>query len=119
MQTVNIYEAKLFTMIIRSTVEGSNRVLPGGSWNNNARNCRVSNRNNNSPGNSNNNNGFRLVLVPAHRPGRIAATEQIVDLPLFFKGEKQIKSALLVINMKAGLILIKKQIILDKKPCKL
>lgn len=46
-------------------VEGhSNRVLRGGSWNNNARNCRVSNRNNNTPSNRNNNNGFRLVLVP-------------------------------------------------------
>ena len=42
---------------------GSNRVLRGGSWNNNARNCRVSNRNNNNPDNRNNNNGFRLALV--------------------------------------------------------
>nr|MBP7463783.1 SUMF1/EgtB/PvdO family nonheme iron enzyme [Bacteroidales bacterium] len=67
---------------------GSNRVLRGGSWNNNARNCRVSNRNNNSPDNrNNNNNGFRLVLSPAHRHSRIAAIEQIVDLfpPLWDK----------------------------------
>jgi len=35
-------------------------VLRGGSWNNNASNCRVANRNNNDPTNSNNNNGFRL-----------------------------------------------------------
>lgn len=42
---------------------GSNRVLRGGSWNNNARNCRVSNRNNNTPDNRNNNNGFRLAIV--------------------------------------------------------
>jgi formylglycine-generating enzyme required for sulfatase activity len=40
----------------------SNRVNRGGSWNNTASNCRVANRNNNSPGNSNNNLGFRLVL---------------------------------------------------------
>lgn len=40
---------------------GSNRVLRGGSWNNNANNCRVANRNNNNPTNSNNNNGFRPV----------------------------------------------------------
>ncbi|MBR3831021.1 MAG: SUMF1/EgtB/PvdO family nonheme iron enzyme [Muribaculaceae bacterium] len=33
----------------------------GGSWNNNANNCRVSNRNNN-PDNRNNNLGFRLVM---------------------------------------------------------
>ncbi|MBQ7309903.1 MAG: hypothetical protein IJW88_00040 [Alistipes sp.] len=41
--------------------------MRGGSWNNNARNCRVSNRNNNSPDNSNNNNGFRLVCSPELR----------------------------------------------------
>lgn len=42
----------------------SNRVLRGGSWNNNASNCRAANRNNNSPGNrNNNNNGFRLALA--------------------------------------------------------
>ncbi|MBU4486445.1 MAG: SUMF1/EgtB/PvdO family nonheme iron enzyme [Candidatus Delongbacteria bacterium] len=44
--------------------KGSNRVLRGGSWNNNATNCRVANRNNNNPENSNNNNGFRVVRLP-------------------------------------------------------
>ena len=44
--------------------KGSIRVLRGGSWNNNARRCRVSNRNNGSPGNSNFYIGFRLVLCP-------------------------------------------------------
>ncbi|MFH1096022.1 MAG: SUMF1/EgtB/PvdO family nonheme iron enzyme [Candidatus Desantisbacteria bacterium] len=39
-------------------------MLRGGSWNNNARNCRCANRNNTSPGNRNNNIGFRLVFVP-------------------------------------------------------
>ena len=29
---------------------GSNRVLRGGSWNNNAENCRSANRNSNTPG---------------------------------------------------------------------
>ncbi len=38
---------------------GSNRVNRGGSWNNNANNCRTANRNNNNPTNSNNNVGFR------------------------------------------------------------
>ncbi|MBO5123900.1 MAG: SUMF1/EgtB/PvdO family nonheme iron enzyme [Spirochaetaceae bacterium] len=40
---------------------GSNRVNRGGSWNNNADNCTVSNRNYNDPNNRNNNLGFRLV----------------------------------------------------------
>jgi hypothetical protein len=35
--------------------------LRGGSWNNNPRNVRVSNRNRNEPGNRNNNIGFRCV----------------------------------------------------------
>ena len=42
--------------------EGSNRVIRGGSWNNNAENCRVANRNNNNPDNRNNNIGFRVVF---------------------------------------------------------
>ena len=45
----------------RGPASGSNRVKRGGNWNNNANNCRVANRNNNSPGNENNNLGFRLV----------------------------------------------------------
>src|SRR5450755_4327632 len=36
-------------------------VLRGGSWNNNPRNVRVSNRNRNEPTNRNNNNGFRCA----------------------------------------------------------
>ncbi|MCP4266109.1 MAG: SUMF1/EgtB/PvdO family nonheme iron enzyme [Candidatus Brocadiaceae bacterium] len=39
-----------------------NRVIRGGSWDNNARNCRSANRNRNNPDNRNNNTGFRLVL---------------------------------------------------------
>jgi len=37
----------------------SNRVLRGGSWNNNPQNLRSANRNNNTPDNRNNNIGFR------------------------------------------------------------
>ena len=48
----------------RAAIMGSNRVIRGGSWNNNAQNCRSANRNNNDPGNRNNNVGFRLVFVP-------------------------------------------------------
>ena len=39
----------------------ANRVLRGGSWNNDTNNLRSSNRNNNTPGNTNNNNGFRVA----------------------------------------------------------
>ncbi|MDR0305076.1 MAG: SUMF1/EgtB/PvdO family nonheme iron enzyme [Chitinispirillales bacterium] len=44
------------------TPNGSNRVNRGGSWNNNSQNCRVANRNNNTPSNSNNNLGFRVAF---------------------------------------------------------
>ena len=46
---------------------GSNRVLRGGNWNNNAQNARSANRNNNTPANRNNNNGFRLASPGALR----------------------------------------------------
>ena len=49
----------------RRITSGSNRVLRGGSWNNNANNCRSANRNNNNPSNENNNNGFRLCCSAA------------------------------------------------------
>jgi hypothetical protein len=49
---------------------GSNRVLRGGNWNNNANNCRVANRNNNNPDNTNNNNGFRSVRSSEDSPQR-------------------------------------------------
>ncbi|NLE56426.1 MAG: SUMF1/EgtB/PvdO family nonheme iron enzyme [Lentisphaerae bacterium] len=45
----------------RGAAGGSNRVNRGGSWNNNANNCRSANRNRNWPSNRNNNLGFRLV----------------------------------------------------------
>jgi hypothetical protein len=47
-------------------------VIRGGSWNNNAINCRVANRNNDNPTNRNNNIGFRSVLPPA-QPGATTA----------------------------------------------
>ncbi|MEA5601840.1 SUMF1/EgtB/PvdO family nonheme iron enzyme [Nostoc sp. UHCC 0252] len=37
--------------------------MRGGSWINNARNCRSANRNNNARANRNNNVGFRVVAV--------------------------------------------------------
>lgn len=43
------------------TVSGSNRVIRGGSWNNDARNCRSANRNNDAPDNRNDNLGLRLL----------------------------------------------------------
>ena len=42
----------------------TNRVNRGGSWNNNARNCRAANRNRNTPDNRNNNLGFRVAAAP-------------------------------------------------------
>ena len=53
-----------------TAVSGSKRVNRGGSWNNNARNCRASNRNNNSPGNRNNNLGFRLLSTRRRQRAR-------------------------------------------------
>ncbi|MFI5386957.1 MAG: DUF4058 family protein [Fimbriimonadales bacterium] len=49
------------------TAKASHRVIRGGSWNNNPRNCRPANRNRNTPENRNNNLGFR---VAAAQPAR-------------------------------------------------
>lgn len=46
---------------------GSNRVKRGGSWNNTPHNLRSANRNNNTPGNSNNNLGFRLASTESRQ----------------------------------------------------
>ena len=43
------------------------RVLRGGSWNNNQDNLRSANRNNNTTGNRNNNNGFRAASTLINR----------------------------------------------------
>ncbi|MBI5630565.1 MAG: SUMF1/EgtB/PvdO family nonheme iron enzyme [Elusimicrobia bacterium] len=53
---------------------GSNRVIRGGSWSNDARNLRSANRNNDGPGDRWNNVGFRLV---SSRPtaGCLASTD--------------------------------------------
>ena len=42
-------------------------MLRGGSYYNDASNCRSANRNNNTPDNRNNNNGLRLVLSELNR----------------------------------------------------
>jgi formylglycine-generating enzyme required for sulfatase activity len=44
---------------------GSNRIIRGGSWNNDANNLQVGNVNNNNPDNRNNNIGFRPVSTGA------------------------------------------------------
>ena len=43
---------------------GSGRVLRGGSWSDNAANCRVANRGSNTPANRYSFNGFRVVVLP-------------------------------------------------------
>ena len=46
-------------------IRGANRVLRGGSWNNNGRNVRSANSNRNAPDYRNQNIGFRLALAHA------------------------------------------------------
>ncbi|MEI8213097.1 MAG: hypothetical protein WCI02_13185 [Planctomycetota bacterium] len=62
----------------------------GGSWNNDAGNCRSANRNRNNPSNRNNNNGFRLALNSAGGMANLSfQTEQIV----FQSGREKSRSA--------------------------
>jgi len=50
---------------------GSNRVIRGGSWNNDGNNLRAANRNNNTPSNRNNNIGFRCASSLCRPKGRL------------------------------------------------
>jgi hypothetical protein len=52
------------TTVAGERSQGSNRVIRGGSWNNDPQNCRSANRNRNEPGNRNNNLECRLALAP-------------------------------------------------------
>ncbi len=86
---------KYYNLVNREIITGSKRVNRGGSWNNNADNCRVANRNNNNADNRNNNLGFRLALSPiAHKHSRIAVSEQ--RLFYFFRTIKRNKTELRV-----------------------
>lgn len=67
-------------------IEGTNRMLRGGSWNNHAGNARSANRNRNEPANRNDNIGFRLALA---RTIVDAPFDQIVILSAFCGRQKQ------------------------------
>jgi len=55
-------------LFLRRHPRASNRMIRGGNWNNNARNCRSAYRNNNTPDNRNNNIGFRLAAARQEAP---------------------------------------------------
>ncbi|WP_139183545.1 formylglycine-generating enzyme family protein [Algoriphagus alkaliphilus] len=77
--------------------KASNRVLRGGSWNNSAVNCRVSNRNNNDPSNRNDNNGFRVVLSQLKRRGGCPLLNRLLFPDLFSGANLQYSIGLVVI----------------------
>ena len=71
---------------------GSNRVIRGGNWNNNANNCRSANRNSNNPANRKNNLGFLIILAPT-QPEPLTAL-RLTRLPsrpqsVVFRGKEQ------------------------------
>ncbi|MEI6297528.1 MAG: SUMF1/EgtB/PvdO family nonheme iron enzyme [bacterium] len=53
----------------------------GGSWNNDAQNCRTANRNNNTPDNRNNNIGFRLVSPKLKRMDGFPLLNRLLSRP--------------------------------------
>jgi hypothetical protein len=56
----DVIRRSVYSIFLRVLVENVNRVLRGGSWNNNGRNVRSAYRNGNDPGNRNDNIGLRL-----------------------------------------------------------
>ena len=79
-QGVNSFWAICMEQGVVDDLKGSNRVNRGGSWNNDAANCRTANRNTNDPTNRTNNNGFRLALNSAGKEAIALRlqTEQVV-----------------------------------------
>jgi len=61
-----------------SKTYSANRVVRGGSWNNQAQTCRAAYRNRNHPGNHWNNQGLRLAA--AHPPRSSTAADPVFDL---------------------------------------
>ena len=73
----NILTGRMFAAVGEGAASGTNRVKRGGSWINNASNCRSANRNNDAPSNRNNNLGFRVAsTMPGH--GRVPSDEASV-----------------------------------------
>ena len=58
------YTSGGFVVDPQGAASGIFRVIRGGCWNNNAKNCVVGKRNNDNPDNSNDNLGFRVVSRP-------------------------------------------------------
>lgn len=79
------------SVIFGSSAEGAYRVNRGGSWNDNARNCRSANRDRNSPDIRNNNLGFRVALAPSSRTRRMPFGEQ-ADEPVALNGGDETNS---------------------------
>ncbi|MEO8496530.1 MAG: SUMF1/EgtB/PvdO family nonheme iron enzyme [Planctomycetota bacterium] len=68
-------------MRCRDTPSRSNRVVRGGSWNNNARNCRAAYRNRRRPGNRNRNQGFRVCLISGTKSIRSSERKRTTRVP--------------------------------------
>ena len=79
-------------------IRGANRVLRGGSWNNNGRNARSANRNRNTPDNRNQNIGFRLALAHA-QVDTLFDPIIILSVGLMHDGKKQLPFGMLVGRM--------------------
>ena len=86
-------------VIFGSCAEGAYRVNRGGSWNNNARNCRCANRDRNSPDIRNNNLGFRVALAPSSRTRRKPFGEQACEPVVMRNDDKTTRLPGLVVGM--------------------
>ena len=86
-----ILKDKDLALVKKRAEAGSNRVLRGGNWNNDANNAKSSNRNNNTPSNRNNNYGFRLSsTLPGYcqGPAQSAGAPCMMETNMRMSGRK-------------------------------
>jgi len=86
-----------------AALSGSGRVLRGGAWNNNPRNCRSAYRNNNDPDERNDNIGFRVVSLSFGLALPLRGSSSVPGIPAFTDARSVATEVLaLLLSCRAG-----------------
>ncbi|MCX5645977.1 MAG: SUMF1/EgtB/PvdO family nonheme iron enzyme [Phycisphaerae bacterium] len=97
------YPLQCLLLVEGAALSGSGRVLRGGAWNNNPRNCRSAYRNNNDPDERNDNIGFRVVSVSFGLALPLRRLSSVPGIPAFTDAGSVVPEVLaLLLSCRAG-----------------